>query len=29
METYTGLDLHLQYVYYFRNERLYTDTSND
>ena len=29
METYTGLDLHLQYVYFFRNERLYTDTSND
>ena len=28
METYNGLDLHLQYVYFFRNEHLYTDTSN-
>ena len=29
MESYTDLDLHLQFVCFFRNKRLYIDRSND
>ena len=29
MESYTGLDLHLHFVCFFRNEHLYIDRSND
>ena len=29
MEFYTDLYLHLQFVYFFRNERLYIDRFND
>ena len=28
MESYADLDLHLQFVRFFRNERLYIDRSN-
>ena len=29
MESYTDLDLHLQFACFFRNKRLYIDRSND
>ena len=29
MESYTDLDLYLQFVCFFRNERLYIDRSDD
>ena len=29
METYTDLDLHLQFFCFFYNKRLYKDESND
>ena len=29
MESYTDLDLDLQFVWFFRNEHLYMDRSND
>ena len=29
MESYTDLDLHLQFVSFFRNEHLYINMSND
>ena len=29
MESYTDLDLHFQFVFFFRNERGYIDRSND